>query len=251
MLGTVGLLVLAVFTVGLCYLAITHDEDTPVTAEESSGSNAGGGAAGSESASADPNAPPEIADQVRADFTASPDLPPGARTYDNPATGGPLQVNEAGLSHAPPKAPIAIGSLEVQLAAPVRKLGATIGFPEGNAGSVGLIAWTSSLVDARTADQPVPTSGLRLVVTPSDWELTVYDGGEFVIGGDDYEPVDGPVTFEVYRSENTVWVVDPAGTVTRTEDPLVGELAGPWACWQLIEDNPQQTPARIQALWAG
>jgi hypothetical protein len=190
-------------------------------------------------------------DQVRADFTASAALPAGARTYDNPAAGGPLQVGPAGLTHAAPKGPLAIGTLEVRLPSDVQKLGATVVFPPGDAGSVGLVAWTTSLVDARTADQPVPTSGLRFVAAANSWELTVYDKQELVVAGDDFDEVDGPQTFEVYRSGSTVWVVDPRGTVTQTSDPLIAELAGPWASWQLIEETPRETPVRIQEVWAG
>jgi hypothetical protein len=160
-------------------------------------------------------------------------------------------VRNGFLSHDPPKGPVAIGSLEVELSGPVHKLGARVVFGEGNTGSVNLVAWTSSLVAAREGDKPVPTSGLRLEATASDWQLTTYDKFPSVIAGDQFQTPDGPLTFEVYRSGSKAWVVDPTGKVTVIDNPAIGSLAGPWACWQVAEDSPGEAPAQIQSIWAG
>ena len=246
-----GLVVLAVATLVLIYLALTRDMSAD-NANDSQGPGATEPVGEpSASASADPDAPPEVADQVRADFGTSGQLPAGARTYDNPAAGSPLKVTQGFLTHDPGKAPVSIGSLEVQLPAPVQKIGATIVFPLRNGGTVNVVAWASSLVDARGADQPVPDSGLRLIASSSDWQLTTYYQGESVIAGDQFDPVPGPQTFEVYRADATAWVVDPTGAVTKVDNPLLAKLAGPWACWQVAEDRPSRTPARIQEIWAG
>lgn len=252
-LRSAGLALLAAVTLLLSYLALTRDmtvdssdaDRQPIPATEQPSS----------SASAAPVPPsesvPEISEQVRADFSTAGELPARARVYDNPATGSPLEVRQGFLTHDPPKAPVSIGSLEVRLSSPVQRLGARVVFADQRSGTVNLVAWTSSLVNARRAGQPVPSSGLRLVVSPTEWRLTVYDKSEFVLASDSFVPVAGPQTFEVYRSESQVWVVDPRGKVTHTRDPLFGELIGPWACWQVVEDRPRQIPARIQAVWAG
>jgi hypothetical protein len=242
-----GLVLLTVVTVVLCYLALTRDMSVD-TADDPAGASV---IEPSPTATVDPNTPPEVEDQVRADFSQSRDLPEGARTYDNQAAGSPLEVRQGFLTHDPGTKPVSIGSLEVQLPTPVQKIGATVVFPLDNGGSVNLVAWTSSLVDAKAAGQPVPTSGLRLTMSSSLWQLTIFDKGETVIAGDEFEPVPGPQTFEVYRSEDKAYVVDPRGTVTVAQDPQIAELAGPWACWQVAEDDPSETPARVQAIWAG
>lgn len=248
----VGLAVLAVVTVVLCYLALTRDMSVDSASDPGSSTLADPLASDEPTAStAGPETPPEVPDQVRADFSTSRDLPEGARTYDNQAAGSPLEVRQGFLTHDPPSGRDALASLEVALDGPVQKIGATVVLPLNGGGSVNLVAWTSSLVDARQAGEPVPTSGLRLNASSGFWELTVYDKGESVIGGDEYEPVPGPQTFEVYRAEDRAWVVDPTGTVTMVQNPLIAEFAGPFACWQLSETRPAQTPARIQEIWAG
>ena len=62
---------------------------------------------------------------------------------------------------------------------------------------------------------------------------------------------EGPATFEVVRDGQRLYVVDPTGTVTVVEDKRVEKLAGPWASWGLSETGPEQTPAVIEAVWAG
>ncbi len=66
-----------------------------------------------------------------------------------------------------------------------------------------------------------------------------------------FTTVPGTATVEVYRDADRAWVVDPSGAVTDVSDPRIEELAGPWACWQLYEQEPAQTPAVIEAVWAG
>jgi hypothetical protein len=236
-------LVLALATIVLCYLALNRDTDVPP--------DAGGPGAGDPSVAADPNTPPPVEDQVRVDFASTTDLPEGSRTYDTPSSGSPLQVRDGALTHDVPKAGAAIGSLEMRLDDPVQKLGARVVFPAGRVGSVNLVAWTKSLVEAQLVGQSVPTSGLRLEASVTDWQLTVYDDGDSVIAGNVFTPGDGPLTFEVYRSGSRAWVVDPTGKVTMVDNPAIGELEGPWACWQLTEQSTKDTPAQILELWAG
>ena len=130
------------------------------------------------------------------------------------------------------------------------KLGARVRFVGEDPGSVVLVAWKSSFVDSRRTGQPIPATGLRLVVNSGSWELTVSPGDE-VVGSGSFQPVPGTASLEVYRRDDTAWVVDPSGTVTRLQDPRIAKLAGPWACWQLVEQETSQTPAIIEAVWAG
>lgn len=246
-LRNTGLLLLVVVTVLLCYLALTRDTDvaSPPTADGDASASGDGEAA------PDPSTPPKVVDQLRADFATSEQLPPGSRTYDNATTGSPLQVRDGLLSHEAPKGNDALGSLEVELSDQVQKLGARIVYPDGPSGSVNLVAWSSSYVDAREGDQPVPTSGLRLELTSTDWQLTVYEDGDSVIAGDEFTAPPGPQTFEVYRSDDRAWVVDPTGAVTSIQNPAIAALAGPWACWQVGETSARDLPAGIQSIWAG
>jgi len=72
-----------------------------------------------------------------------------------------------------------------------------------------------------------------------------------VVASAPFTLVSGTATFEVYRDGDQAWVVDPSGATTTVSDPVIAELAGPWACWQLLEEKPAQTPAVIEAVWAG
>ena len=253
-----GLVVLAVVTVVLCYLALTRDPyPTRASAGDPGPPSATTDPVGpsespaSQTPAAETAAPPSVPDTTRADFSASDRLPSGARTYDNPATGTRLAVRDGLLTHGRPRGRLAIGTLETRLGADVQKLGARIRFPAEKPGSVALVAWTDSLVDARRAGDPVPTSGLRLVVGVDGWQLGVFDQVERPIAEGSYTPTSALATFQVFREGDRAWVVDPAGKVTQVEDPRIATMAGPWASWQVLEDTPDLTPAGIEELWAG
>ncbi len=194
--------------------------------------------------------PPQVPDARRADFSAGGNLPEGARIHDNESVSEGMAVRDGLLQHGRATAPDAVSSMETELDADVRKLGARVRFPGPDAGTVVLVAWQESLVDARRADRPRPPSGLRLVVDPGKWRLTAVPGDEVLASGT-FTSVPGTATVEVYRDADRAWVVDPSGAVTDVADPRIGELAGPWACWQLSEKEPAQTPAVIEAVWAG
>jgi len=247
-----GLTLVGTITVGLCYLALTRDP-VPTSAQELPAGPSASSAAG-ESSPSSPSGDDvsiEIPDQQRADFTAGDPLPASSRRSDNGRNSPGMGLGAAALRHGEPTAGQAAGSLEVQLSGPVQKLGARIQFADKSSGSVALVAWQSSLIDARQAGDPVPVSGLRLVVSPGSWRLTAYDKGEVVIASDEYPEQPGPQTFEVSRQGDHAWVVDPSGARTDVNDPRVDQLAGPWACWQLLEETPQERPAAIEAVWAG
>ena len=125
-------------------------------------------------------------------------------------------------------------------------------FPGPDSGSVALVGWQSSLVQARKDFGPTPPTGMRLVAGPGHWELSVVDDGNVkMLGTGTYETVVGPATWELLRDGSTLYVVDPTGAVTEIEDKRVSKLAGPWASWGLTETGPEQVPASIEAVWAG
>ncbi len=191
-----------------------------------------------------------MGDQRRADFSAGDDLPDGARIYDNQSVSVGMAVIQGVLQHGAPRGPVAVSSLETELPSDVRKIGARVRFVGDDPGSVVLVAWQSSFVEARLAGQSIPPTGLRLVASSGSWELTVSPGDQ-VIGSGSFTRVQGTAAFEVYRRGAEAWVVDPSGTVSHFEDPRIGDLAGPWACWQLVERETSQTPATIEAVWTG
>lgn len=261
-----GLAALVVGVLILCVLAVTREPDPrlrggdDVTASDSptgptsdgSGEPDDGSSedAGSPSAEPTEDTPPRVADKRRVDFGTTADLPDGARIYDNESVGSGMVVEDGVLRHGAPRGPVAVSSLEVDLGDNVRKIGARVRFGGDEAGSVVLVAWRSSFVDARLDGQPVPSTGLRLVATAGTWELTMSPQDEVVASGE-FTSVQGTAAFEVYRRGAEAWVVDPSGAVTRVDDPRIETLAGAWACWQLLEREASNTPAVIEAIWAG
>jgi hypothetical protein len=263
----VGVVLLVVVAVLLCALALTRDP-TPLAHASGTATDSGSttGATSADAATtaqpstnvttvptnppAGADGPPRVPDARRADFSVSDSLPDGARIYDNDSVGDGMAVQDGLLQHGLPTGAEAVSSLETRLDSDVRKLGARIRFPGDDAGSVVLVAWQESLVDARRAGLPLPASGLRLVVSPGQWQLTAVPG-EAVLASGTFATVSGTATVEVYRDVDRAWVVDPSGAVTDVVAPRIKELAGPWACWQLYEQEPGQTPAVIEAVWAG
>jgi hypothetical protein len=251
-----ALLALAAGTAVLCYLALTGE--TRLATSDRARDEAGSGSAGESSTTpgATPTddatlAPPSVTNQLEVDFATSPILPEGARTHDNGAVGSPLRVEGGYLTHDAPRGRLSVGSLEVRLTGPVQRLGARVAFPSTKGGDVVLVAWTSSLVDARRAGRAVPTSGLRLVASSQGWRLTTYDKGERILAKGTFDAAPGLQTFQLLRAGARAWVIDPQGLVTTVEDAGVDDLSGPWACWQLAEDGPGHSPARIKEVWAG
>jgi hypothetical protein len=203
------------------------------------------------SGSAEPSVPvPEVSLQRDADFADGDALPDGAKVFDSGANASGMKLFGGLLSHGAPEGPAA-GFIETRLRSDVALLGVRVRFPGASSGSVALVAWQDSLVQARKDFGPTPATGMRLVAGPSHWELSVVDNEVKMLGLGDYEPVAGPSTFELVRDGWVLYVVDPAGTVSRIEDRRAAKLAGPWASWGLTETGPEQTPASIEAVWAG
>jgi hypothetical protein len=177
------------------------------------------------------------------------DLPDGSRIYDSSTSEG-MAVRYGQLVHGYPAGSAGASYLETRLAADVSKLGARVSFPAGASGSIALVAWSSSVVDAARADRPMPSSGMRLTATAHGWKVTVGPDRE-VIGAGEFAASGQVLSFEVVRDGTDLWITDPDGTVTQMSDPRIAELAGPWACWELFETSAQQVPAAFEQIWAG
>ena len=222
-----------------------------------SSDTSGGTSTGTEAPSASPTAqpgggdlPPDVEHQRRADFSDLTDLPGWARSYDNDAVGEPMSVDRGVLQHGDPTGPVAVSSLEGRLTGDVREVGARVRFGGQDPGQVVLVAWQSSFIDSRRSGSALPKSGLRLVVANGAWRLTVAPGDQAIATGT-FTPVTGSAAISVVRDGERAWVVDPSGAATPVADPRIGQLAGPWACWQLVEETESQTPAVIESVWAG
>ena len=199
----------------------------------------------------DPVEVPDVKDQRRVDFTDGDDLPDGARIHDSGGNESGMEVVDGALTHGPATGQDAISYLETELASDVQALGATVRFAGADSGSVALTAWQDSVVEAGEDGQPAPATGMRLVAVPGEWALVISAEGEDVIGQGTFAATTEPATFEVYRQDDVLIVVDPDGTVSTVQDPRIAELAGPWASWELAESGPDEAPAAFLALWAG
>ena len=193
---------------------------------------------------------PEVAEQRHADFWAGDGLPDGSRVFNTGSNKSGMALAGGRLVHGDPVGSGAASFVETRIKGEVRSLGARVRFADGTSGSVALVGWQTSLVEADRTGAATPSTGLRLVVSPGHWELSVVDGDVHVISTGSYEVAPGPTTFEVRRDGSTLYVVDPGG-VTQVEDKRAARLAGPWASWGLTETGPDQSPASIEAVWAG
>lgn len=250
---------LAALTAVLCYLALTRDTsvDGVSTSETLSAEGSPAPSFSDETSSATPSPPvdmgdvPKVPDQRRADFTKGDDLPDGARALDTGSNRFGIGLRDGLLVHGEPTSRDAMGLIETALDGNVASLGFRVRFADEDSGSAFLAAWESSAVDAAAADQALPASGFRLVVAPGSWRLTVLEGGEDVVAEGTYEVTPGPATFSILRRDAEVFVVDPTGTITAVTDVWAAQLAGSWASWGLLESDPAQTPAAIEAVWGG
>lgn len=253
----VGLAGLAALTVALCYLAVTRD--TTVT-DTSSGVDTTSTSTlepepGDESSPTLTKADlPEVPDQRRTDFTEGDGLPDGSRVYDSGGNRSGMRVRDGLLVHGAPTDAEAQGLVETRLEGEVTSLGVRVRFADQDSGSAVLAAWQASVTEAADASRPLPSSGLLLVASPGEWRLTVRDDAEDVeevLADGTYRAKRRPATFRLLRQGTQVFVVDPTGAVTSVSDPRAAGLAGPWATWGLLEQEPSMTPAAIEAVWAG
>lgn len=268
-----GLLVLAVGTVALIYLALTQTGGSdPETAEDPSptlSTSASPTESGTptvdptEPESSEPvtptdspslsTTPPTVPDLVRADFSAGDKLPERSLLVDGGGNETGLALTKNGLTHGDPiSGNLAAGLLEIKLESDVQALGFRVRFAAANPGAVTLVGWQSSIAAAvESGAEVAPDSGFRLVATPGAWTLSILDGSESTLAQGTYDFSNGPETFQIVRQGEQVWVIDPTGATTTATDPRVASLAGPWASWGLQETAAGQKPGLIEAVWGG
>jgi hypothetical protein len=272
----VGLFVLAVATVALCYLAVAGmpgGDDEPDTADdplatssvsggptgEPTAEPSGGTATPTSSPTDEPTAaptlstPPTVPDQRRVDFTKGDDLPDGAVLVDGGGNTSGLTLTRKGLTHGrPTDVNVSGGLVETKLESDVRSLGVRVRFADENSGAVSLVAWQTSIAARFEAGTTIPpATGMQLIARPGEWTLSVLDDEERVLAEGTYDATSKAETFTLVRDGSQLFVIDPTGATTIASDPSVAELSGPWASWGVVETALDQTPAVVESLWGG
>ncbi|MEO3761533.1 hypothetical protein ABGB19_25045 [Mycobacterium sp. B14F4] len=208
-----------------------------------------------------PETPNHERDRVFADFTS--------RQLDVTNDGTPLTVLDSGrnisglavvdseLTHGSPKQANAAGYLQARIDAPVTRIGAVAEFHSANSGAIALISSADSLADdsGTGVRDRLPSSGMLFAATNRSWHFSVWDGVakkmHVLLHGALALPADGTGhAFEVVRYGDTVTIRLPDGTMRATADARIARWSGPWAYWQLYEQNVGQVPATLTAVWA-
>jgi hypothetical protein len=163
-------------------------------------------------------------------------------------------ITVTGMTTGRPQTAGASGFVETVLPAPVQRIGATVTFPDHGDGTAVLIAWRSSLWEAFNHGESSPAAGIRLVVTPSQWRLGLWDaaaGQEVVLlSGAAQFPRGIPQSFEVTRVGAAMTVHLPDGSERTITDPRVQRWTGDAACWQLYLPHPDDPPVVYTSAWA-
>lgn len=161
---------------------------------------------------------------------------------------------------------LSAGHAEVDLGAPVQRIGATVTFGSysTNNGSAALVIWTTQ----HDTGEPIPYSPLHLSVTPVQMALALWETDP-PGGGIDYLDTynfptaltaDGTTEYKIEaRIRDTqieCWVSDAATGVVVGEivasDSRVADYAGPWATWETYaSDASTDSKASFVEVWAG
>jgi hypothetical protein len=187
---------------------------------------------------------------MRSDFAEGDRWPVGAGFRETGRLAWPLGVVDRLMTHGPAEGPDAVSWLEKWVKSDVRTIGARVLFAPNHSGTAAMTAWHTSILDL--AGHETPRTGMRLVVAPGLWRLVAIDGtGASTLASGSYAQKGRAATYSLVRRDDTVWVSAPDGSVTEVTDPRVASLSGPWASWELREDNRDKRPAGFQEIWAG
>lgn len=196
------------------------------------------------------------------DFSTIPDgkLPSQLNGFEMATVGG--EHNEYGLSvvngrlcHGSPLGDNSASYLQSTLPDPVTRIGVTATFPE-YAGSVALVVWQSSLVDA---DGKIPNAGIHFVIGANQWDFNEWHFGVWEQGRGESILASGtfaskgfnvPQTFQVIRRDDTVVVELPDGQSRTVTDPRIAAWTGNFPTWELYEFKAVLEPASINSIWA-
>ena len=179
-----------------------------------------------------------------------------SNVLDTGRNATPLGVTSGTLTHGAPIAPRAASYLSKRTDEPVRRIGATVRFPEGASGNVSLIAWQEPLSSYFAPPQfkQFPNAGLHFVVSRSDWHLGVWDsaaGKEYVLmSGYFSSRADTALSWEVRRAGSVATVINPDGLSRTVQDARIGGWTGAHPSWQLFEFDESRKPAMLTRLWA-
>jgi hypothetical protein len=198
-------------------------------------------------------APPVVTPRLHSRWTGRPDGPLPATgdegvpltaiptdTTARPTLSGGVLVGNLPATHS-------ACYLTQPLGAPVRRIGARVGFGPGDtSGSVALVAWTGTS----------PLSGhCHVVLTPDRWIAGVLDGGavsEIARGPHAGMPQDGtPGTVDVTFVGDTAVITLPDGTRTSVVDPRFGAATGRVAVWEFYRHTGSSAPVAFSETWAG
>jgi hypothetical protein len=134
------------------------------------------------------------------------------------------------------------------LGAPVRRLGARVGFGPGEtSGSVALVAWTGT----------APLSGhCHVVFTPDRWIAGVLtDGTVNEVASGSYAtamPQDGTLrAVDVTFVGDTAVLTLPDGTRTAARDPRFAAATGRVAVWEFYRHTGESAEVAFAETWAG
>lgn len=252
----IGLLLCLALAAWLSYRVVTKESavDTQTAIDPSAQTSSSTAPSGEPSPSTEPQPEaPNVPDQRRADFTKGDDLPDGSTLIDFGFNDSGMAVGDDGLTHGPALEGGGAGYLQTKLKSEVHSIGARVTFAKDSDAAVVLVAWRKQLVPPDEPGGLVPDTGLRVVVTPGSWKLTmVLAGSEEVLHEGTYNSLSGEtVSFEVKYAGDFVYFVDPTERVTEVASPKTARLNSPWASWGLTELGPDQAPATIEAVWAG
>ena len=186
---------------------------------------------------------------MRSNFAAGDSWPVGAGFREAGQLAWPLGVVDRLMTHGPAEAPNAVSWLEKWMKTDVRTIGARVLFAPNHTGSAAITAWHTSVLDTSGLQQP--RTGMRLTMQPGAWQLVALDAnGQSTLSSGTFTQVGRSAAFTMVRRDSTIWVTDPAGVVTRVDDPRIGTLSGPWASWELREGKVGSRPAGFQEIWA-
>lgn len=169
-----------------------------------------------------------------------------------------MRVIDGALTTAATSGAVA-GYAEVELPAPVLRIGATVRFTPKteDGGLAALVIWKTDHITGG----PIPDSPLHLKLSPYNISVDVWDSGvgPTLIGSETFLPpipaleLDGTTEYsvDVRIIDDTIEAYVSNGVTLVASHPKVAEHAGPWACWETYALNAAtMTRAEFVEVWA-
>jgi hypothetical protein len=186
-----------------------------------------------------------------------PDQWPGATGMVNVGgTTEPPVVRDGRLWQGDSLTNLAASYFERRFPDDIFRIGITAEFPPTTTEdpAVAMIIADGPLPDFTSANPHRPNAAVHFVATRKGWEVTVWpsDGKPDRIAVDTFnsDVFPGPLRFEIRRAGSSIRVISPDGTTVKVDDERVGQMAGPWASWELFQRGKGVQSAAITELWA-